>query len=110
MMENAVRVPGLRVLAVIGVDSPITALTNVAAYWAAIRKNEHAGRVLTELRRGVEERREMIRTGEIERFRAAAAAAQKAADGAALMELRECDWARAANRAALSAVTRPEGA
>ena len=45
-----------------------------------IGKNEHAARVLIELTHGVEERREMIRTGEIERFRAAAAAAQKAAD------------------------------
>ena len=76
--------PGLffveTVLPVIGVDMPIPALANVAAYWAAIRKNEHPARVLVELRRGVEERREMIRSGEIERFRAAAAAAQKEAD------------------------------
>ena len=35
---------------------------------------------LGELRRGVEERREMIRSGEIERSRAARDAAQKAAD------------------------------
>jgi glutathione S-transferase len=63
-----------------GVDTPIPAIANVAAYWAAIRKNEHAARVLLELHRGLEERREMIRSGEIEQFRAAVAAAQKEAD------------------------------
>jgi len=36
--------------------------------------------VLIELRRGLEERRDMIRSGEIERFRAARAVAQKEAD------------------------------
>ena len=48
----------------------------VAAYWAAIQKNEHAARVLVELRRGVEERREMIRSGAFDRLKAAAAAAE----------------------------------
>jgi glutathione S-transferase len=69
------------VLPAVGVDPPIPAIANVAAYWASIQKNEHAARVLIELRRGLDERRKMIRSGEIERFRAAAAAAQKAADG-----------------------------
>ncbi|MGD0142849.1 MAG: hypothetical protein ABSC92_06805, partial [Rhizomicrobium sp.] len=59
---------------------PIPAIANVAAYWAAIQKNEHAAKVLIVLRRGLEERREMIRSGEIERLRAAEAAAWKAAD------------------------------
>jgi len=36
--------------------------------------------VLIELHRGVEERREMIRSGELERFISAEAAAWKAAD------------------------------
>jgi glutathione S-transferase len=70
------------VMPVIGVDPPIPALAKVATYWAAIQQNAHAARVLVELRRGLEERREKIRSGEIERFRAAVAAAQKAADAA----------------------------
>jgi hypothetical protein len=53
----------------------IPASAKVAAYWAAIQKNEHAARVLVERHRGVEERREMIRSGAFERFKAAAAAA-----------------------------------
>jgi glutathione S-transferase len=63
-----------------GVDSPIPAFANVAAYWAAIQKNEHAAKVLSELRRGLEERIEMIRSGEMEQYRAVAAAAWKVAD------------------------------
>jgi hypothetical protein len=63
-----------------GVDSPIPAIANIAAYWAAIRKNEHAARVLIVLNRGLEERREMIRSGALDRFIAARNAAQKAAD------------------------------
>lgn len=74
-------VPGLflveNVLPAAGVESPIPAIANVAAYWAAIQKNEHAVRVLIELHRGLEERREKIRSGALERFRAAA---QKEAD------------------------------
>jgi hypothetical protein len=40
-------------------------------------------RVLIELHRGLEERREMIRSGALERFKAAAAAAEKEAAGRA---------------------------
>ena len=83
-LADCALVPGLSrvetVLPAVGVDSPIPAIANVAAYWAAIQKNEHAARVLIELHRGLEERREMIRSGAIERFRAEQAAAQKAAD------------------------------
>jgi len=68
------------VLPAAAVDSPIPACAKVAAYWAAIQKGEPAARVMIELRRGLAERREMIRSGAIERFRAAVAAAQKAAD------------------------------
>jgi glutathione S-transferase len=71
------------VLPAVGVDTPIAANAKVAAYWAAIQKNEHAAKVLIELRRGLAERREMIRSGELDRFRAAQAAAQKAAEQAA---------------------------
>lgn len=83
-LADCALVPGLffveTVLPVTGIDTPIPAIANVAAYWTAIRKNEHAAKVLIELARGVEERREKIRSGEIERFRAAAAGAQKEAD------------------------------
>ncbi|MBV8979169.1 MAG: glutathione S-transferase family protein [Alphaproteobacteria bacterium] len=72
-------VPGLffleKIMPAVGVATPIPALANVAAYWAAIQKNEHAARVLVELHRGLEERRELIRSGEIDRIRAASAAA-----------------------------------
>jgi len=63
-----------------GVDTPIPALAGVAAYWGAIQKSKHAARVLGELHRGLEERREMIRDGSIDQLRAAAAAARTAAD------------------------------
>jgi glutathione S-transferase len=83
-LADCALVPGFfyveTVLPATGVDSPIPAIANVAAYWTAIQKNEHAARVLIELRRGVEERREMIRSGALQRFRAEAAAAWKAAD------------------------------
>ena len=65
-----------------GVDNPIPANANVAAYWAAIQTNEHAARVLVELHRGLEERRELIRSGAFAKMMAAAAAAQAAADAA----------------------------
>jgi glutathione S-transferase len=68
------------VLPAAGVDRPIAANAKVAAYWAAIQKNEHAARVLVELHRGLEERREMIRSGALERFIAARAAAEKMAE------------------------------
>jgi glutathione S-transferase len=83
-LADCALVPGLffveTVLPAVGVETPIPAIANVAAYWAAIQKNGHAARVLIELRRGLEERREMIRSGALERFRAAAAAAQKEVD------------------------------
>lgn len=83
-LADCALVPGFSwvdgVLPRVGADSPISAYANVAAYWSAIQKNEHAAKVLSELRRGFEERLEMIRSGEIERIRAAAAAAWKEAD------------------------------
>src|ERR1700728_2876613 len=83
-LADCALVPGLffvdNVMPPAGVDTPIPAFANVAAYWAAIRKNEHAARVLIELQRGLEERREMIRSGELDKFIAARDAAQKAAD------------------------------
>ena len=83
-LADCALVPGLflveNVLPAVGVETPIPAIANVAAYWAAIQKNKHAARVLVELHRGLEERREMIRSGAFERLKAEAAAAQKAAD------------------------------
>ncbi len=68
------------VLPTVGMDDPIPANGHVAAYWAAIQTNAHAARTLAELYRGLEERRELIRSGAFEKMMAAAAAAQKAAD------------------------------
>jgi glutathione S-transferase len=83
-LADCALVPGLFLVEIVfpavGVETPIPAMANVAAYWTAIQKNEHAARVLSELHRGLEERREMIRSGALERFRAERDAAQKAAD------------------------------
>ena len=83
-MADCALVPGLflveNVLPTIGIDSPIPANANVAAYWSAIKTNEHAGRTLGELHRGLEERREMIRNGSFEKLMAKMAA-DMAADG-----------------------------
>ena len=68
------------VLPTTGVDNPIPANPNVAAWWAAIQADEHAAKVLAELHRGLEERRELIRTGAFDKMMAAAKAAMEAAD------------------------------
>jgi glutathione S-transferase len=85
-MADCALVPALflveNVLPGVEVEDPIARNPNVAAYWAAIRKNEHAARTLAELHRGLEERREMIRSGAFEKMMAAAQAAQAAADAA----------------------------
>lgn len=49
------------VLPTTDVADPIPDSPKVAAYWAAIQKNEHAAATLVELYRGLEERRELIR-------------------------------------------------
>ena len=83
-LADCALVPGLffveNVLPAAGFDTPIPAITNVAAYWAAIQKNEHAARVLIELHRGLEDRRERIRNGTFEQYIAARETAQAAAD------------------------------
>lgn len=48
------------VLSTVEVENPIPKSPKVAAYWAAIQKNEHAAKVLVELHRGLVERRELI--------------------------------------------------
>jgi glutathione S-transferase len=86
-MADCALVPGLfmieNVLPTTGVENPIPAAANVAAYWAAIQQNEHAARILVELHRGLEERREMIRDGRFEKMMTAMRAAQAAADAEA---------------------------
>jgi glutathione S-transferase len=86
-MADCALVPGLflveNVLPTVGLDDPIPKAANVAAYWAAIKQNEHAAKTLAELHRGLEERRELIRSGAFAKMMAAAAAAQKAADAEA---------------------------
>ena len=49
------------VLSTTDVEDPIPGQAKVSAYWAAIKTNQHAIRVLTELHRGLEERRALIR-------------------------------------------------
>jgi glutathione S-transferase len=54
-----------------GVADPLPATPNVVAYWAAIQTNEHAARTLVELHRGLEERKELIRSGAFAKMMAA---------------------------------------
>jgi glutathione S-transferase len=68
------------VLPSLGLDDPIAANPNVAAYWTAIKQQEHAARTLVELHRGLEERRELIRTGAFDKMMAANRAAMEAAE------------------------------
>jgi len=63
-----------------GVADPIAANPNVAAYWASIQSQACAARSLAVLRRGLEERRELIRSGAIEKLRADRDAARQAAE------------------------------
>ncbi len=72
MIENVL--PGT------GVENPIPKNANVAAYWAALQTHEPAARVLVELHRGLEERRELIRTGAFQKMMAAAKAAMEKAE------------------------------
>lgn len=82
-LADCALVPGLflveNVLPTVGVDNPVPAAANVAAWWAAIQQNEHAARVLAELHRGLEERRELIRSGAFEKMMAASRAAMEQA-------------------------------
>ena len=83
-MADCALVPGLfmveNVLPAVGLDNPIPANAKVAAYWAAIQTNAHAAKTLVELHRGLEERREMIRSGAFEKYMAKAQAAMAAAE------------------------------
>ena len=83
-MADCALVPGLfmveNVLPSVGLENPIPKAANVAAYWSAIQDCEPAARILVELPRGLEERRELIRSGAFEKMMAAAAAAHAAAE------------------------------
>ncbi len=71
-MADCALVPGLflveNVLASTGKTNPIPANANVAAYWAAIQKNEYAAKTLAELHRGLKERLELIKNGTFEKM------------------------------------------
>lgn len=77
-------VPGLflvdNVLPSVGMDNPIPSTPKVAAYWAAIQQQAPAAKVLEELHRGLEERRELIRSGAFQKMMAKAAADMAAAE------------------------------
>lgn len=63
-----------------GVENPIPKNPNVAAYWAALQGHAPAARVLAELKRGLEERLELIRSGAFAKMMAAAKAAMEKAE------------------------------
>jgi glutathione S-transferase len=83
-MADCVLVPALflveNTLPATGVPDPLPGNPNVAAYWRAIQTNEHAARTLAELHRGLEERRELIRTGEFAKRMVAMRAALEQAE------------------------------
>ncbi len=83
-MADCALVPALflieNTLPAAGRDNPIPDHANVAAYWAAIQTNAHAAKTLAELHRGLEERRELIRSGAFAKMMAAAKAAMDAAE------------------------------
>ena len=83
-MADCALVPALflieNTLPAAGRENPVPDHENVAAYWAAIQTNEYAARTLAELHRGLEERRELIRSGAFAKMMAAAKAAMEAAD------------------------------
>ena len=83
-MADCALVPALflveNVLPSVGLENPVPAAARVAAYWAAIQQQEPAAKVLAELHRGLEERRELIRSGAFEKMMAKAAADMAAAE------------------------------
>lgn len=64
----------------VGLTDLIPANPKVAAYWAAIQRQDPAAKVLAELHRGLEERRELIRSGAFDKMMAKAAADLAAAE------------------------------
>jgi glutathione S-transferase len=78
-MADCTLVPGLflveNALPTAGKADAIAAHANVAAYWEQIQKNEHAAKILNELHRGLQQRREMIANGSFAKVIAAARSA-----------------------------------
>jgi glutathione S-transferase len=78
-MADCALVPGLflveNVLPAAGKADPIALHPKVAAYWKQIQTNDHAARTLSELHRGLQERREMIANGSFAKMISAARAA-----------------------------------
>ena len=64
----------------VGLNDLIPANPKVAAYWTAIQRQNAAAKVLSELHRGLEERRELIRSGAFEKMMSKAAADMAAAE------------------------------
>ncbi len=83
-LADCALVPGLfmveNMLQDAGLENPIPSNPGVADYWAAIQRQPAAARILVELHRGLEERRELIRTHGFDKLRAAARAALEAED------------------------------
>lgn len=79
-MADCALVPGLFLVdgmfATLGLKNPIPANAKVAAYWDAIRKNEHAAKVYGELQRGLAERVELIKSGAFAKMMVGARAAE----------------------------------
>jgi glutathione S-transferase len=77
-LADCALVPGLflveNVLPDAGLENPVPHNARVADYWAAIQQQQAAARTLAELHRGLEERRELIRTGAFDKMRAVKAA------------------------------------
>ena len=80
-LADCALVPGLflvdNVFPDTGLENPIPRNARAAAYWAAIQQTPAAARTLAELHRGLEERRELIRTHGFDKLRAAARAARE---------------------------------
>jgi glutathione S-transferase len=83
-LADCALVPGLfmveNMLPDAGLENPFQGNARVAAYWAAIQQQEPAARILVELHRGLEERRELIRTHGFDKLRAAAKARMEGED------------------------------
>ncbi|HLK26506.1 MAG TPA: hypothetical protein VKT30_17760 [Caulobacteraceae bacterium] len=81
-LADCALVPGLflveNVLPDAGLENSLPGNARVADYWAAIQRQPAAARVLEELQRGLEERRELIRSRGFDALRAAAKAAAQA--------------------------------
>lgn len=84
-LADCALVPGffmMYMLPQLGIEDPVARNPNVAAYWAAIQKNEHAAKILFEMQRGLDERIALIKDGSFAKRMAEMAAAHAAAEKA----------------------------